>query len=208
MRRQRYLLADLDKTGRTALLMPVYHEDPETVAKALARMGRAIAGEMAADKFDIYVLSDSREPAHIRHEAQIFSKLRHDLADVIAVYYRRRADNHHKKAGNIADFVTRWGGAYPQMVVLDADSLMTADAIIRLAATMEADPDAGIVQSLPLQATAPEAAEPSIVVRLLRQVISAVCANVVPAGVGSVSAILKRPLIAFVRSARMASTIE
>jgi membrane glycosyltransferase len=35
-------------------------------------------------------------------------------------------------------------------VVLDADSLMTADAIIRLAATMEADPDAGIIQSLPL----------------------------------------------------------
>ena len=52
--------------------------------------------------------------------------------------------------GNIADFVTRWGAAYPQMVVLDADSLMTADAIVRLAATMEADPDAGIVQSLPL----------------------------------------------------------
>jgi membrane glycosyltransferase len=55
-----------------------------------------------------------------------------------------------RKAGNIADFVTRWGAAYPQVVILDADSLMTADAIVRLAATMEADPDAGIVQSLPL----------------------------------------------------------
>jgi membrane glycosyltransferase len=44
----------------------------------------------------------------------------------------------------------RWGAAYPQMVVLDADSLISADAIVRLAAAMEADPDAGVVQSLPL----------------------------------------------------------
>ncbi|MBV8663447.1 MAG: glucans biosynthesis glucosyltransferase MdoH, partial [Hyphomicrobiales bacterium] len=66
------------------------------------------------------------------------------------VYYRRRRRNVARKAGNIADFVTRWGAAYPQMVVLDADSLMTGDAIVRLAAAMEADPDAGIIQSLPL----------------------------------------------------------
>ena len=66
------------------------------------------------------------------------------------LFYRRRRKNVSRKAGNIADFVTRWGAAYPQVVVLDADSLMTADAIVRLAATMEADPDAGIIQSLPL----------------------------------------------------------
>ena len=54
-------------------------------------------------------------------------------------------------AGNdIADFVTRWGAAYDHMLVLDADSLLTGDCVVRLAAAMEADPDAGIVQSLPL----------------------------------------------------------
>ncbi len=36
------------------------------------------------------------------------------------------------------------------MVVLDADSLMTGDTIVALAAAMEADPDAGIIQTLPL----------------------------------------------------------
>ena len=36
------------------------------------------------------------------------------------------------------------------MVVLDADSLMTGHAIVSLAAAMEADPDAGIIQTLPL----------------------------------------------------------
>ncbi len=35
-------------------------------------------------------------------------------------------------------------------MVLDADSLMTGDCIVRLTAAMEADPDAGIIQSLPL----------------------------------------------------------
>jgi membrane glycosyltransferase len=150
LRRQRYVLADKDKIGRTALLMPVYHEDPETVAEALARMGRALATEDAGKQFDIFVLSDSREPAHIRNEVQVFANLREQLREEIAVYYRRRADNHHKKAGNIADFVTRWGGAYEAMIVLDADSMMAGPTLVTLARAMAADPKAGIIQSLPL----------------------------------------------------------
>jgi len=66
------------------------------------------------------------------------------------VHYRHRPKNHHRKAGNIADFVTRWGGAYDHMLVLDADSLMTGECIARLALAMEEDPDAGIIQTLPL----------------------------------------------------------
>ncbi|WP_119388028.1 glucans biosynthesis glucosyltransferase MdoH [Taklimakanibacter lacteus] len=150
LRRQRYVLADKDKIGRTALLMPVYHEDPETVAEALGRMGRALAAEDAGKSFDIFVLSDSREAAHIRNEVQVFAKLREQLSDVIAVYYRRRADNHHKKAGNIADFVTRWGGTYEAMIVLDADSMMAGSTLVTLARALAADPKAGIIQSLPL----------------------------------------------------------
>ena len=68
----------------------------------------------------------------------------------IKVYYRRRDNNHHRKAGNIADFVTRWGGAYDHMIVLDADSDMSAAAMITLARAMAADPKSGIIQSLPL----------------------------------------------------------
>ncbi len=41
-------------------------------------------------------------------------------------------------------------GRYEHMVVLDADSLMAGRTIIALAAAMEADPDAGIIQTLPL----------------------------------------------------------
>ena len=150
LRRQRYVLADKEEIGRIALLMPVYHEDPETVAEALARMGRALAAEGAGKKFDIFVLSDSREAVPIRNEMHVFADLREQLRDEIAVYYRRRADNHHKKAGNIADFVTRWGGAYEAMIVLDADSMMAGSTLVTLARAMAADPKAGIIQSLPL----------------------------------------------------------
>jgi membrane glycosyltransferase len=66
------------------------------------------------------------------------------------IFYRRRPKNLERKAGNIADWCRRWGGAYAHMLVLDADSLMTGEAIVRLAAAMEAHPDVGLIQTLPL----------------------------------------------------------
>ena len=36
------------------------------------------------------------------------------------------------------------------MIVLDADSLMTAEAVVALAVAMEEDPNAGIIQTQPL----------------------------------------------------------
>ena len=80
----------------------------------------------------------------------VVTALRQRLGPDARIYYRHRPKNTSRKAGNIADFVTRWGGAYPQMVVLDADSLMTGHAIVTLAQRMEADPDSGIIQTLPL----------------------------------------------------------
>jgi membrane glycosyltransferase len=135
--------------GRTALVMPVYHEDSDGIADTLRRMAGELCDLEAHRRFDIFVLSDSREALHARREAQSFQKLRRDLAGRVAVYYRRRTDNHHKKAGNIADFVTRWGGAYEHMVVLDADSYMKGETLVALADAMDADPKAGIIQSLP-----------------------------------------------------------
>ena len=66
------------------------------------------------------------------------------------VYYRRREHNHERKAGNIADWVRRWGAAWPQFIILDADSLMTGDTVVRLAATMERHDDIALIQTLPV----------------------------------------------------------
>jgi membrane glycosyltransferase len=65
------------------------------------------------------------------------------------IYYRRRPQNTERKAGNIADWVRRWGGAYSQFLILDADSVMTGDALVRLAAGMAAHPAVGLIQTLP-----------------------------------------------------------
>jgi membrane glycosyltransferase len=136
--------------GRNALLMPVYNEDPAHVFAALETMGANLADAGAGAHFDIFVLSDTRDLAIADAELKALANLRRTLAGKIAVYYRRRLDNHHRKAGNIADWVERWGGAYDHMIVLDADSMMSAPTMMALARAMEADPHAGIIQSVPV----------------------------------------------------------
>ena len=134
---------------KTAIVMPIYNEAPARVFAALQAIEEDVAATGLGDAFDYFFLSDTTDPDIWIAEERALLAMRERLPDA-RIYYRRRRKNIGRKAGNIADFVTRWGAAYPQMVVLDADSLMTADAIVRLAAAMEADPDAGIIQSLPL----------------------------------------------------------
>jgi len=136
--------------GRNALLMPIYNEDPERVFATLERMGCDLALAGAADDFDVFVLSDTQDELNARREQVHFGEFRRRLAGVVPVYYRRREKNTHRKAGNIADFVTRHGGAYDHMVILDADSFMEAGTLIALARAMRADPAAGIIQTLPV----------------------------------------------------------
>jgi len=79
-----------------------------------------------------------------------FCKLRQRTGGDERIFYRHRAKNTRRKAGNIADFCQRWGTRYDYMVVLDADSLMTGEALVRLVAAMEDNPDTGLIQTLPL----------------------------------------------------------
>jgi membrane glycosyltransferase len=149
-RRRDLPLASHSRMGRTALLMPVYNESPDAVFAALARMVQSLSWLGATRHFDIFVLSDTRNLETARDEEVQFQRLRAMFAGEMGIYYRRRLDNHHRKAGNIADFVTRWGGAYDHMIVLDADSEMSGEILVTLARAMAADPRAGIIQSLPL----------------------------------------------------------
>ena len=136
-------------SGKTAIVMPIYNEAPARVFSALQAIEEDVSATAVGDSFDYFFLSDTTDPDIWIAEERALLAMRERRPNA-RIYYRRRKKNVSRKAGNIADFVMRWGAAYPQMVVLDADSLMTADAIIRLAATMESDPDAGIIQSLPL----------------------------------------------------------
>ncbi|MGI6245519.1 MAG: glucans biosynthesis glucosyltransferase MdoH [Pseudochelatococcus sp.] len=139
---------------RTAIVMPIYNETPSQVFAAVAAIRESVEATGLGGHFDYFIVSDTTNPDIWIAEERMFLALRREAGGEAGadarIYYRRRLKNTHRKAGNIADFVTRWGGAYEHMVVLDADSLMTGEAIVRLTAAMEADPDAGIIQSLPL----------------------------------------------------------
>src|SRR5271157_3997417 len=134
---------------RTAVVMPIYNEAPSRVFGAMQAIIEDVERTGLGSTFDYIFLSDTTDANVWIAEERAFIAMRERLP-CARVYYRRRRKNSSRKAGNIADFVTRWGGNYPHMLVLDADSLMSGEAVVALAAAMEADPDSGIIQSLPL----------------------------------------------------------
>ncbi len=137
--------------GRTALLMPTYNEPPARVAAGLQAMAESLVETGQAASFDLFLLSDTTDADIWVAEEAAFLSLRARLGDdAPQLYYRRRSKNTERKAGNIAEWVRRFGAAYPQMLVLDADSVMQGEAIVRLAAAMETHPGVGLIQTLPV----------------------------------------------------------
>ncbi|MBO0737058.1 MAG: glucans biosynthesis glucosyltransferase MdoH, partial [Alphaproteobacteria bacterium] len=100
--------------------------------------------------FDFFILSDTTDPNVWIAEESGFLALRERLGGADHLFYRRRRQNTQRKAGNIAEWVGRFGGAYEQMIILDADSLMGGEAIVRLTSAMERHPDVGLIQTFPI----------------------------------------------------------
>jgi membrane glycosyltransferase len=144
--------ASVASLPRCALLVPICHEDPELVFAGVAAMGEALADTPGGMCFDIFVLSDSHDPLCVADEERAFRRvaaLAHERSTA-AVYYRRRPSNERRKPGNLAEFFERFGTAYGYAVVLDADSLMTGEALVELARRIHADPRLALLQA-PLQ---------------------------------------------------------
>jgi membrane glycosyltransferase len=133
----------------TALVMPIYNEDPLRTTAALQAMAEALALIDAHRGFEIVLLSDSTNADAWIRETLSVDLLRNSLLPIMPVWYRRRWQNIARKSGNLEDFVTRWGGRYDHMIVLDADSLIDAPTLVRLVRAMQADPDLGILQTAP-----------------------------------------------------------
>jgi membrane glycosyltransferase len=133
----------------TALVMPIYNEDPIRTTTALQAMAEALAEIDCHQGFEIVVLSDSTDCDAWIRETVALERLRGVLAGVMPVWYRRRWKNVARKSGNVEEFVKRWGARYGFMIVLDADSLISAATLQGLSAAMQADPDLGILQTAP-----------------------------------------------------------
>jgi membrane glycosyltransferase len=132
----------------TAIVMCVRNEAPERVIRNLAATMDDLASTGVASRFHVYVLSDTSRPDLATAEEQAFATLAEDWKGHLAVTYRRRETNTGFKAGNIRDFLERWGDDHDFMVTLDADSFMPASAILRMVGIIERDPRLGILQSL------------------------------------------------------------
>ncbi|MDM7942825.1 MAG: glucans biosynthesis glucosyltransferase MdoH [Hydrogenophaga sp.] len=142
----------MNPDARTAIIMPICNEDVATVFAGLRATCESLAATGHARQFDVFVLSDSHDPAIAAAERSAWEDLRAALAaqpdlPQIEVYYRLRTRRSHRKAGNVADFCRRWGKDYRYMVVLDADSVMSGSCIVSMVKLMEANPKAGIVQT-------------------------------------------------------------
>jgi membrane glycosyltransferase len=132
---------------RSAILIPVYNEDPGEVAGRVAAMYRSLQATGHLGSFDFFLLSDTTNAEIAREEERIYAELRDRLDAGARLAYRRRPANTGKKAGNIAEWVSTRGPDYAFMIVLDADSLMQGDTMVRLAALMEANPKTGLIQT-------------------------------------------------------------
>ena len=136
-------------SSRMALLFPVYHEDPTRVAGTIAAVAEELQALGVERFFDVFVLSDTRGPEDGAKELEAYGAVSASLRGIIPVYYRRRPANNAKKAGNIGDWVERFGGGYQSFIIFDADSVMSGETIVRLAHAMQLDERAGLIQTVP-----------------------------------------------------------
>jgi membrane glycosyltransferase len=134
---------------RTALLFPVYQEDAARVAATIEAMATELIALGHLAGFDFFVLSDSRTPEAKARELRAVRLLRRALPRDVHIYYRARSDNIGKKAGNIADWVKRFGGGYEFFIILDADSVMSGALVVQLAEQMARNPRTALIQTVP-----------------------------------------------------------
>ena len=135
--------------SRNAMLLPTYNEDPYRIMARLRAMCESVDQSGYGSGFDWFVLSDTTNPSVWIAEEKCFLRLREDLR-AKNIFYRHRPENIARKSGNIEDWIKRFGAGYDHMIILDADSLMTGDTIVRLVSAMERHPGVALIQTLPI----------------------------------------------------------
>ncbi len=135
--------------AKTAIVMPIYHEDVDRTLGGLSAVYRSLAQTGQLAHFDFFILSDSRDPKFWLSEQATWYRLCCELKAFGKLFYRRRVLNMNYKSGNIADFLRRVGKGYVYTVVLDADSLMAGETLVKMVRLMQLEPKVGILQTNP-----------------------------------------------------------
>ena len=139
----------IDPQARTAIIMPICNEDVPRVIAGLRATYESVKASGELDRFDFFILSDTGDADIAVAEQRAWLELCQETKGFGNIFYRRRRRRVKRKSGNIDDFCRRWGGDYRYMVVLDADSVMSGECLTKLVRLMEANPQAGIIQTSP-----------------------------------------------------------
>jgi membrane glycosyltransferase len=135
-------------TTRTAITMTIRHEDPAAVIARLRLMRAELDASGWGRQFHFYLLSDSARPEAAAAEEAAFAAWKAEDSHPDELIYRRRTENTGFKAGNVRDFLNRYGDGYDFFLPLDADSLMGAAPILRLVRSLQTFPQVGLLQTL------------------------------------------------------------
>jgi membrane glycosyltransferase len=133
----------------TAIVFPIYNEEVVRVYEGLRATYESLVKTGEIEKFDFFILSDSTNPDKWIEEERRWLDLIRDLDALGHIYYRRRFSNEGKKSGNIRDFLNNWGRRYRYFIVFDADSVMRGETVVDLVKLMEANPNVGLIQTMP-----------------------------------------------------------
>ena len=140
---------DTPITASTAILLCIRNESPQRLVRNLQAMMSGLAATGCGEPLSCLCAERHQRPARRRGRSSRSSpRSRRNGSDRLPLTYRRREINTGYKAGNIADFCARWGNDHDFALTLDADSFMSADAILRLVRIAQGDPRLGILQSL------------------------------------------------------------
>jgi membrane glycosyltransferase len=135
-------------TTRTVLGVCVRLEDMGAVLPPLGPLLRELrAATDGKDRFVLAILSDTPDGAAAEAEEAVVRDFAADFPDD-AVHYRRRSANTGYKAGNLMEFLDGGAAGGDFLLVLDADSIMSAATVRRLVLDMQANPALAILQPI------------------------------------------------------------
>jgi membrane glycosyltransferase len=133
---------------RTAIALTIRNEDMNPVLRAARRLLDGLDDRGMGDAFALFVLSDTGVGDAADVEQHAVCAFRAGDRDPARILYRRRHASTGFKAGNVMDFLCHHADGFEFMLILDADSEITPEAVLRLVTAMRDDPCLGIIQHL------------------------------------------------------------
>ena len=146
-RRRPVSAATTNPTARTAVAMVVRNEPPAESFVLLKTLVESLDRNGHLSSFDFFILSDSDRPEVVAAEEAAFASWRAEGGGSTQVFYRRRTERAGFKPGNVYDFCESAGRKYDLLVLLDSDSLMSGEVVVRLVRAMQANSRLGILQT-------------------------------------------------------------